>query len=226
MSHHPRVAQPAINTLQDERISVRLLFVELVNVERAAEHLGVSRMQVGRLIRQGDLAADRFGRSWVVNRESLQRYAAARPPRGRPLSVASAWNRLLGANPRSLSDLRELANQCRRRAERQPIRVLPGEVERAFQDERLVFGGADAAIHHGSAVGQPRERIAYMRACDLEPFLSDYFGSPDSENPNMILLVVDDDSWPFGLQRFVPAVVAAVDLVDIGDVRSAAEALR
>ena len=200
--------------------------MEPVSVERAAEHLGVSRMQVGRLIRQGDLDAGRFGRSWVVNRESLQRYAAARPSKGRPLSAASAWDRLLHSNPGSLHDLRQLANKCRRRADRQPIRLLPGEVDQAMHDARLVLGGGDAAIQYGSAVGQPRERIAYVRSRDLEPFLSDHFGSPDHENPNVILRVVDDDSWPFDEQRFAPAVVAAVDLVDIGDVRSAAEAIR
>ena len=200
--------------------------MEPVSVERAAEHLGVSRMQVGRLIQQGDLDADRFGRSWVVNRESLQRYAAARPPKGRPLSAASAWDRLLNADPRSLHDLRQLANQCRRRADRRPIRLLPGEVDQALQDERLVLGGADAAIQHGSAVGQPRQRIAYVGSHDFEPLLSDHFGSPDSENSNVILRVVDDELWPFDQQRFVSLFVAAVDLVDSGDVRSAAEAIR
>ena len=197
-----------------------------VSVERAAEHLGVSRMQVGRLIQQGDLDASRFGRAWMVNRESLQRYASARPRRGRPLSAGPAWKRLIDADPKSLAEVRQLANECRRRAARRPVRLLPGELDVALRDARLVLGGADAAINLGAAVGQPRERVCYVRESDVDAFLADHFGSVDHENPNVILRVVDDDVWPFDGHRNAPAAVAAVDLVDFGDVRSAAEVIR
>jgi excisionase family DNA binding protein len=197
-----------------------------VSVERAAEHLGVSRMQVGRLIQQGDLDASRLGRTWMVNRKSLQRYASARPRRGRPLSPGPAWQRLIDADPKSLAQVRQLANECRRRAARRPVRLLPGELDAALQDARLVLGGADAAINLGAAIGQPRERVCYVRESDLEAFLADHLGSVDHENPNVILRVVDDDVWPFDGQRNAPVAVAAVDLVDIGDVRSAAEVIR
>jgi excisionase family DNA binding protein len=200
--------------------------MERVSVERAAEHLGVSRVQVGRLIDRGDLVASRFGRVWMIDRESLQRYASARPHRGRPLSASHAWQRIVDADPKSLAEVRQLANECRRRADRRPIRLLPGELDAALQDPRLVLGGADAAINAGAAVGQPRERVGYLRESDLDEFLSDHFGSFDNENPNVILRVVDDEAWPFDGQRFAPAVVAAVDLVDVGDVRSVAEVIR
>jgi excisionase family DNA binding protein len=97
-----------------------------VSAERAAKHLGVSRMQVGRLIQRGDLTATRFGRVWMIHPESLNRYAAARPERGRPLSSQAAWLQLLEAEPLTLEELRRLANTCRRRAERYPARILPG----------------------------------------------------------------------------------------------------
>jgi excisionase family DNA binding protein len=200
--------------------------VEQISVEQAAEHLGVSRMQVGRLIENGDLLASRFGRAWVIDRDSLQRYAAARPGRGRPLSAAAAWQRLSNAHADSIDDLRRLANQCRRRAVTVPVRVLPGELDAAIGDERIVLGGADAAIAHKAAVGQPSERVAYIRASCVEGFLGDHFASHDALQPNLVLRVVVDEVWPFEEERFVSPLVAAIDLVDVGDVRSAAEAIR
>ena len=200
--------------------------VEQISVERAAQHLGVSRMQIGRLIERGDLLASRFGRAWIIDRKSLQRYAAARPSRGRPLSAAVAWQRLASAGVRSLADVRKLANVCRRRAVPVPIRVLPGELDSALDDHRLVLGGADAAIAHQAAVGQPGERVAYVRASDVDEFLSDHFAERGADGSNLSLRVVEDDVWPFDGSRVVPSLVAAVDLVDIGDVRSAAEAIK
>lgn len=197
-----------------------------ISVERAAEHLGVSRMQIGRLIERGDLLASRFGRAWVIDRESLQRYAAARPARGRPLSAAAAWRLLGEARAGSHKELRYLANQCRRRAVSAPARVFPGELEKAIADQRLVLGGADAAISHGAAVGQPRDRVAYVRASELIEFLSDHHAVTGDTEPNLLLRVVDDEVWPFDGLRFVAPLVAAVDLVDVGDVRSASEVIR
>ena len=183
-------------------------------------------MQIGRLIERGDLRASRFGRAWIVDRESLQRYAAARPGRGRPLSAAVAWRRLAIAKAASLEDVRQLANECRRRSVPVAVRILPGELDSALDDRRLVLGAADAAIARHAAVGQPRERVAYVRASDLDGFLDDHFAERRSEESNVLLRVVGDDVWPFGQERFVDPVVAAIDLIDIGDVRSAAEAIR
>lgn len=200
--------------------------MDQISVERAAKHLGVSRMQVGRLIERGDLLASRFGRAWTIDRESLQRYAAARPSRGRPLSAAMAWQRLANASAGSLADLRMLANECRRRAVPIAVRVLPGELDTALEDQRLVLGGTDAAIAHQSAVGQPRQRVAYVRASDVDEFLSDHFAVRGAADSNLVLRVVNDDIWPFNEDRYVAPLVAAIDLVDIGDARSAAEAIR
>jgi hypothetical protein len=100
------------------------------------------------------------------------------------------------AEPRSLAELRRLANACRRRADLRPVRVLPGELDGALADVRLVIGGADAAIGHGAAVGQAREHIAYVRSSDVAGFLSVHFGSPENDSPNLSLRVVDDEAWP------------------------------
>jgi hypothetical protein len=37
-------------------------------------------------------------------------------------------------------EVRELAHECRRRADRRPVRSLPGELDVALQDARLVLG--------------------------------------------------------------------------------------
>ena len=199
--------------------------VEPVSVDRAAHHLGVTPMQVCRLIRNGELVATRFGRAWIVDPESLARYAASRPGRGRPLAAREAWRRLLQSNPTSLAEARLLANACRRRALRRPVRVLPGELDGALADDRLILGGTDAALAYGAAIGLPQQRVGYVRAADAEVFVDDHFGEFGEESANLVLRVVDDGLWPFN-DRLVPRPVAVIDLIDLGDVRSAAEAMR
>ena len=183
-------------------------------------------MQVGPLIKNGELAATRFGRTWIVNRESLPRCADLRPGRGRPWTAHQAWDRLLESNPTELVHARRLANACRRRALRRPLRVLPGELDGALADDRLVLGGTDAALALGAAIGLPRQRVGYVRASDMQGFVDDHLGRFDEDGANLLLRVVDDELWPFADVRLAPRPVAVIDLVDLGDIRSAAEIMR
>jgi hypothetical protein len=87
--------------------------------------------------------------------------------------------------------------------------LLPGELDAALQDARLVLGDADAAIYHGAAVGKPGESIGYLRESDFDEFLTYHFGSLGDEAPNVVVRVVDE-VWPFDAEKFAHAVVAAV----------------
>ncbi len=69
----------------------------------------------------------------------------------------------------------------------------------------------------------------YVRSSDLVGLASDRRLRPveAGEPPNVYLRVVDDEVWPFGAgERYAPPVVAAVDLVEVLDHRSADEVLR
>lgn len=62
--------------------------MDFVSASEAAELLGVSRMWVSSLIRDGKLQAVRVGSSWVIERKDLEdliaRRAADPPKPGRP----------------------------------------------------------------------------------------------------------------------------------------------
>lgn len=196
-----------------------------ISVKEAAEQLGVSAIQVGRLIASGELRAQRFGKAWAVDRRSVQRYSALRAGRGRPLPVGSAWERILGAHPNSIDEVVDLARQARRRGERREGSVSLGKFPALLADRRVAVSGVAAAGRHGAAVDENPPHVVYVRRTDLDSIVSEYRIEPDHPSPNLIMWVVDDQYWPFS-GAVVPAVVALVDLVAEGDHRSAREMLR
>lgn len=56
----------------------------MINTAEAAKRLGVSQRRVLALIRSGDLAAERFGRAWMVDERSVDRRVSSPKLRGRP----------------------------------------------------------------------------------------------------------------------------------------------
>jgi excisionase family DNA binding protein len=210
-----------------------------ISAQEAAARLGVSRMQISRLVANGDILADRFGRSLQIDVDSLNRYAELRPPRGRPLPPGSAWAAITaaaagggaaggGAAPGSLafSAVKQLAIVARRRAERRPMRVMPSALERVLNDPAVVVSGADAAAHRGAAVQSRPPHSVYVRASDLADLVARHRMRSNSDEPNLIVRVAPDDSPVFNGEHHAPLIVAALDMVDDRDDRSAAEALR
>lgn len=195
-----------------------------ISVNEAAEQLGVSAIQVGRLIGFGELRAQRFGKAWAVDRKSVQRYADMRARSGRPLPVKSAWKRLLAAHPKSIDDVADLARQSRRRGVRLEGAVSPGKFSALLADGRVVVSGVAAAAQHGAAVDEHPPHIIYVQRSDVGSVISDYRIDENHSSPNVVVWVVDDSCWPFDAP-VVPPVVALVDLVNEGDHRSARELL-
>lgn len=197
----------------------------LLNVDQAADALGVSHVQVGRLIDAGELDAERFGRSWAIDPDSLRRYRLLRPRRGRPLSELASWQRVLNAEPpANIDDAIDLARIVRRRSRNERVRILPALDGRIDDDPRVRHGGAHAAIHHGAGVGRPNQRDLYIDAADVDAFRSEYRADPNADDANVVLRVVENPIAFDG--KFVPSVVAVLDLLDAGDTRASAEALR
>ena len=196
-----------------------------LSVDQAASALGVSHVQVGRLIDAGELDAKRFGRSWAIDPDSLHRYRILRPRRGRPLTERAAWQRVLDAEPPAgIDEAIDLARLVRRRSRNERVRILPALDGRLADDLRVPHGGAHAALHHGAGVGRPKQRDVYVNAQDAEAVRSDYRANPDADDPNVVLRIVDD---PIDFDdRFMPPIVAVLDLLDAADTRAAAEALR
>lgn len=196
-----------------------------LNVDQAADALGVSHVQVGRLIDAGELNAKRFGRSWAIDPDSLRRYRLLRPRRGRPLSERASWQRVLDVEPpANIDEAIGLARLVRRRSRNERIRILPALDGRIHDDPRVRHGGSHAAIHHGAGIGRPDQRDIYISATDVDSFRAEYRASPSADDANVVLRIVDEP-LAFG-GKFVPPIVAVLDLLDAADTRAAAEALR
>lgn len=199
--------------------------MDQLNVDQAADALGVSHVQIGRLIDAGELNAKRFGRSWAIDPDSLRRYRLLRPRRGRPLSERASWRRVLDADPpANIDEAIDLARLVRRRSRNERLRILPALDGRIEDDPRVHHGGAHAAIHHGAGIGRPDQRDIYISAGDADSFRAEYRANPNADDPNVVLRIVDAP-MVFG-DRFVSPIVAMLDLLDAADTRAAAEALR
>jgi excisionase family DNA binding protein len=205
-----------------------------LSAQQAADILGVSRMQISRLVRQGDLEASRLGNALVIDSDSVNQYRTLRPDRGRPLSPRNAWARILEASARldvadSDHDLIEVARQlaivARRRAERHPFRVQPNRVQAVLDDPRLVLSGADAGQRHSAPVRPGEPHLAYASSDDLAQLVTDHRLRDDVGQPNVIIRAVSPDQWILS-HRIAPPLVAAIDSLDELDARSATEILR
>lgn len=204
------------------------------SAQQAAEALGVSRMQISRLVRQGDLRASRFGNALLIDEDSVSEYRELRPERGRPLSASSTWARIARESARleaagnereALVAARHLAIVGRRRADRHAYRVVPNRLPALLADQRVVLSGADAGQHHGAPVRPGDPHPVYVSRAELDHLVVEHRLRDDDAEPNVLVRVVDPDVWILN-DRIAPPLVAAIDVLDDGDARSAAEILR
>lgn len=205
-----------------------------LSAQQAADALGVSRMQVSRLVRQGDLRASRLGNSLVVDPDSVSEYRDLRPARGRPLSPRNAWERILRESMRldavdnerdRMEAARQLAIVARRRAQRHSYRVLPNRIPALLDDPRVVLSGSDAGERHGAPVRSGDPHVIYVSVDDLSVLVDDHRLRDDQGDPNMIVRAVESGEWILS-NRVAPPLVAAIDALDESDARAALEILR
>jgi len=55
-----------------------------ITITEAAELFGFSTSWMRILLERGRVPGRKFGQTWTVNKETLERYLKERPPRGRP----------------------------------------------------------------------------------------------------------------------------------------------
>lgn len=206
----------------------------VLSAQQAADALGVSRMQISRLVRQGDLRASRLGNALLIDADSVSEYRELRPERGRPLSARSAWARIAAESARldaagdernDIEAAHHLAIIARRRAERRSYRALPNRVPALLADPRIVLSGADAGQHQGAPVRPGEPHPVYVSDNDVDQLVADHRLRDGGAEPNVVVRVVSPDAWILG-HRTAPPLVAAIDALDDGDARSAAEMLR
>lgn len=211
-----------------------------VPVSEAADRLGVNPSLVRAMIRSGALDARKLGDRWLVDPGSLDRRETVKPPKGRPFSPKNAWALLLeseggevrrqaemlkGLSPSALSRVRfrlrgwgiaSLAPRLRGRARVQRLRAHPSDLPRIESEPWVVRGGASALREYGIDLVAPGEIEVYVQAENLGELKRKYFLEASSR-PNVILHVVGEP-WPFPAScQTVPAVVAALDLLEADD---------
>ena len=130
-----------------------------------------------------------------------------------------------GNEREALEAARHLAIVARRRADRHAYRVVPNRVPALLADQRVVLSGADAGQHQGAPVRPGEPHPVYVSGDDLDQLVVDHRLRDDDAEPNVIVRVVDPDVWILD-HRIAPPLVAAIDALDDGDARSAAEILR
>lgn len=209
-----------------------------LSVAEAADRLGIHPTRVLPLLASGRLRGNRHGGRWEIDPESVARFASTPRPSGRPLEPHNAWKVLAllcegdldvsldARDRRRLGTLvgrlnpEELVARLRRRSLTLQRRAHPSALARLAHD--VVAGGPLAARRGGGDdVLASGELEGYLPAGQLLAVEARH-RLVDQGRPNVTLHVVDDALWPFpqGL-RAVPQVVAAVDLLESGDERSA-----
>ena len=197
-----------------------------VTVADAAEMLGVSQEQVGRLLLRGELAGSKWGRSWMIHLNSVHRYKDLHPGRGRPFPPARAWKELADAQVHSIEDAKRLAISCRRRAQRLDVHIASFAQATFKEDPRVMLSGVDAASFHGGGVSVQPPIDFYVRARDVEALLNDYrieIELSDQVSSQAVMRVLSELNPDIPFSKYVPELVALVDLVAEGDYRSANE---
>jgi excisionase family DNA binding protein len=227
--------------------------VEYVSVAEAAARLKVSPRRVRQLIKDGGLAGQRVGETWLVVADELESRLKSPPSSGRPLSSTSAWDVLAalsevedGLEPLSPSarsrarsrakqlrrhsssiDSNEWRSALRRRAQLHRFYAHPSVIADLINDRRVVRSGVSAAQYHGADLVVVGGAEGYVRASDLDGVMKQYALSAASKaDANVWLRVVSEGGdWLFR-HRVAPASVVAADLIERDGYRDHAAGVR
>lgn len=211
--------------------------MKFVNVEEAANQLGVSARRVRRMLVDDLLPGFRVGRAWAVDQLALNHFMEHRSSAGRPWRPSSAWAALAAADgddsglspvdrSRARRRLEEnglvgLVKRLAARAERRPFYGHPSVLHRLGEEPNLIRSGVSAAADHHADVVASDFLEAYIPSSRVQSIVESYGLDPAAERANIVFRVVEDAVWPFadGI-RVAPRAVVAVDLLEAEDQRS------
>lgn len=195
---------------------------ELLSVKEAGLALGVSRRRAEALITSGSLPAERVGGRWIVTASSVRRLNHLMwREAGRPLSQATAWNKLeheLQGCSSSRAELDRRRRQLRSRAEHNSLYVHPSQLEKLANSPDVVVSGRRAAIAMGVPVDDDHNLDIYVRENDVALIQTRFGARKVSQGENVIFHVVEVSAWPFSPQdRFANGWITWLDLADRED---------
>lgn len=210
-----------------------------VTVADAAQRLGVDASRIRQMLRRGDLAGERLGRTWIVDASELARLAQRSRPAGRPLSSPRAWallDLLDGGSadwlsPQGRSQVRAYGRGLSGASAERWRAVLHGRsirlgfqghsaaIRRLVADGRVVVAGAGEAADMGFDLvvvgGRPE---VYVREEDLTTLVGELALRPVAVELD-VLVRVPRQLWPFTTPQ-VSAAALAADLLESDEPRA------
>jgi excisionase family DNA binding protein len=200
--------------------------VDGFTVREAAEALGVSRIRVQHMIRDGQLVAERAGNRWIIPRHEVFRCQRIPRPGGRPYTAARCWDIIdeLCHDHRPLEWLHENWHLLCGRARHTTGRMLPDLIDDVYEDQNVVVGGAHAAADRGAAARPFTPPLdVYLPETKADSYSIGIGLRPVTAEPNITVHTVTSSQWELlSTSRTVNLVVAYADLMEAGD-RAAAE---
>ena len=201
----------------------------------AAEKLGVSRLQVARLVRNEELDAIRSaGGVYLINAESLERYRILFRGKGRPWDKNVSWAALwilsgltaewltyaqrqrLSARLKNIEAI-DLAWAARKRAKTIQFRLVQSFFPSA--EDMLSSSGVSSDIMlQGGLTPRTRKIEGYINENRLEEFIKKYH-AVQGEDANAIIHIIPNP--PFTLDDYpqMPVAASVVDLCASLDAR-------
>lgn len=195
-------------------------------MRQAAEVLGVSRVRVQHMIRDGRLRGEWAGNRWIIPRHEV--FRAQRVPRvgGRPYSAGRCWAIIddVYSGARPVEWLQDNWSQVAGRAQHTTGRMLPDLMSEVYDDQRVVLGGAHAAAMRGAVVRSFRPPLdVYVADTNSHAYMASIGMQMVTAEPNITVHSVSGDQWDrLNTARTVNLVVAYLDLMEAGD-RAATE---
>ncbi|WP_413543946.1 helix-turn-helix domain-containing protein [Citricoccus nitrophenolicus] len=196
-----------------------------LTVSEYAHRSGLSERRVRQLVKDGELAASRAGRIWIIETPgSMPRRLPGRPMSAQNALLLARWlegldvdaqrsHRFRGIASRlSAEDHPELllASLLARRARRKVYAVQDGDLPELREDSRMKLSGVS---HEQSGLLAAREVEGYVSPDDLESVVRDYLMVETPVGKGSVLLHVAELNGP------VPPLFVAADLSERGGVR-------
>jgi excisionase family DNA binding protein len=213
---------------------------DFLPVSAAADELNVHPSRVRALIASGNLAAEKVGGVWLIDRASITGRNRQQTPAGRPLSPLNAWALLLAASGKELPSglgasarwrilraldtygLDSLRPRLARRAESVTYWALGAELRALLERPDLALSGPSAAATYDLGLVGSDAIDAYVPARLVASLQREHameqMSGPES---NVILRAVPDAVWLLDGRRSAPLAAVAVDLCSYADPRAA-----
>lgn len=222
-----------------------------LSVEQAAQRLRIDGSRVRQLLREGRLAGQRFGGSWVVHGDDVARLESLSPrggeprPVGRPMSAPRAWGllelldggRAPWLSPVARSQVRAQARALagadparwraalHARSDLRRVAAHPAAISRLqSQPGVLVAGPGEAAARGLDLVALGAQPELYVRGDAWPNLVLSYALDEHSTRPSLMVRVPRGGWWPVDGELSLP--VLAADLLENAEPRAVNAAAR